>query len=75
MARRLDKLWRGRLVGEMHLHDISRRELAQALNCSPQYVTAVLKGKKDPPFARERFTLAVRGLTLQKGEVFGFIAF
>lgn len=75
MARKMDKLWRGRLVGEMHLHGISRRDLSRALGYSPQYVTAVLHGRRDPAGAREEFTSAVRLLTIEKGEVFGYIAF
>lgn len=50
--------WTGQLVGKMHNHSVSNGELANELNCTAEYVSMVLNGKKTPANAKERFNRA-----------------
>lgn len=40
--------WTGEVVGTMHIYGISSKELAKRMNIAPQYLSAVLNGKKKP---------------------------
>lgn len=41
--------WTGDIVASLHIHQITRRELADEIGITPQYVTMVLNGKKKCP--------------------------
>lgn len=47
--------WTGEIVGKMHLLEISQVQLADALGYTPEYVCAVLNGKRNPKDAEARF--------------------
>ena len=51
--------WTGILIGKMHNNSISKKDLADKLNFSQEYISMVLNGKKTPKGARERFEAAV----------------
>ena len=50
--------WTGQLVGKMHNCSVTNVELANELNCTAEYVSMVLNGKKKPANAKERFNRA-----------------
>ena len=54
--------WTGELVGKLHNHNLSCRDLAKELEVTPAYVSMVLHGKKNPSNAEQRFTEAVQAL-------------
>lgn len=49
--------WVAPIVGKMHIYQIEHRELAEKLGVTPQYVSMVLNGKKEPKTAKERFAI------------------
>lgn len=51
--------WTAGLVGEMHQHQIKQTELAQELGMTPEYICAVLNGKRHPKNAEQRFKAAL----------------
>lgn len=57
--------WTGEIVGKMHLLEISQVQLADALGYTPEYVCAVLNGKRNPKDAEARFRAAVDALAAQ----------
>ena len=54
--------WTGQLIGKMHNFSVSGIELAKELNCTAEYVSMVLNGKKKPANARERFNRAFNAI-------------
>ena len=51
--------WIADLVGQMHKHRISMKQLADQLGMSREYVSMVLNGHRDPAGAETKFTQAV----------------
>lgn len=62
----MPKAWTGRLVGKMHVHEISGEDLAAELGFSKQYVSMVLHGHRNPPGAREKFEAALDAVIKRK---------
>lgn len=60
--------WTGDVVGQMHLYHITKRELADGLGVTPEYVSMVLNGHREPGRAEERFRAALARLIEEKGE-------
>jgi transcriptional regulator with XRE-family HTH domain len=58
--------WTGMLVGEMHVNRISKRELAEQLGYTPEYVSMVLNGHRNPNGAESEFAKALDELIKQK---------
>ena len=58
--------WTGDIVALLHLHGITRIELAEKLGQHPKYVLAVLNGKRAPEGAEEKFRAAVDELIKEK---------
>ena len=58
--------WTGDLIGKMHNSNVSKKELANKLNFTPEYVSMVLNGKKEPPNAEERFNAALNEIIAAK---------
>lgn len=54
--------WTGELIGEMHLKKISKKQLAERLGVTPEYVSMVLNGHREPDGVEERFRDAVESL-------------
>lgn len=54
--------WTAEIVGKMHLHGIKRSDMAEELKCTPEYVSAVLNGKRHPKDAETKFRAAVDSL-------------
>lgn len=51
--------WIADLVGQMHKYKISKKRLAQQLGVTPEYVSMVLNGHRNPVGAEEKFRRAV----------------
>lgn len=51
--------WTANIVGQMHLFRISKKDLAEHLNMTPEYISMVLNGHREPPGAEERFRKAL----------------
>lgn len=55
----LPKNWTGDLVGLMHVHKISKKQLADHIGVTREYVSLVLNGHREPAGAEEKFKTAV----------------
>lgn len=51
--------WTADLIGQMHLLKIHKKRLAAELGVTPEYVSMVLNGRRDPPGAEEKFRRAL----------------
>lgn len=51
--------WISDLVGKMHRWRISKKRLAEYLGVTPEYVSMVLNGHREPANAEEKFNAAV----------------
>lgn len=51
--------WISDLVGKMHRWRISKKRLAEYLGVTPEYVSMVLNGHREPANAKEKFNAAV----------------
>lgn len=58
----MPKNWTGDLVGLMHDHDITQKQLAAHLGVTDRYVSKVLKRHCNPAGAETRFRKAVEEL-------------
>lgn len=58
--------WTGDLIGKMHNTGISKKDLAKELNYTPEYVSMVFNGKKEPPGAEERFNKAFENIVAER---------
>lgn len=54
--------WIGDLVGQMHQWKITKKQLAEVLGVTPEYVSMVLNGHREPVDAEEKFRRAVESL-------------
>lgn len=57
--------WICDLVGKMHKWKISKKALAEYLGVTPEYVSMVLNGHREPAGAKEKFNAAVDALVAQ----------
>ena len=51
--------WTADLIGEMHLARVSKKQLAEHLGVTPEYVSMILNGHRDPDGAAGRFREAL----------------
>ena len=51
--------WTADLIGEMHLARVSKKQLAEHLGVTPEYVSMVLNGHREPNGAVGRFREAL----------------
>lgn len=58
----MPKKWTGNLVGLMHDHKITAKQLADRLGVTDRYVSMVLNEHRHPAGAEKRFTEAVLAL-------------
>lgn len=54
--------WTADIVAKLHLFGITRRELADELGVTAQYVTMVLNGKKSSAGMEERMASAINSI-------------
>ena len=60
--------WTGEVVGLLHVHGISAKELAAKLGCNSKYLSTVLNGHKTPKNAEEKCKAALNELISEKEE-------
>jgi len=51
--------WIAEIIGEMHIRKISGKQLAAELGVTPEYVSMVLNGHREPEGAEEKFRAAL----------------
>ena len=51
--------WTADVVGKMHLLRISKRQIAEQMGVTPEYVSMVLNGHREPEGAELRFEEAL----------------
>lgn len=51
--------WIGEIVGVMHKHGISNKQLAAHLDMTPEYISMVLNGHREPVGIEERLRKAI----------------
>lgn len=51
--------WTADLIGQMHVHGITAKQLAGAVGWHPKYLSAVLNGHRSPKRAEERLSRAL----------------
>ena len=54
--------WTGGVVAKLHMHGITRNELAAELGITPQYVSMLLNGKKTSPGMEPRMMAAIEAI-------------
>lgn len=54
--------WTGDLVGQMHNNKITKKQLAEQMGVTPEYVSMVLNGHRTPAGAEETFCAAVNAI-------------
>lgn len=60
--------WTSDLIADMHVHRITRIQLADKLSYTPEYVSMVLNGKREPKNAEQVFREALDELIAEKEE-------
>ena len=60
--------WTADLIGGMHLARVSKKQLAKHLGVTPEYVSMVLNGHREPDGAAERFKDALDQIVSEQGQ-------
>lgn len=55
--------WIGEIVGLMHKHGISNKQLAAHLGMTPEYISMVLNGHREPVGIEARLRAAIDEIT------------
>lgn len=53
------KKWIGDVVGEMHIRKITTNQLAAHLGVTPEYISMILNGHREPAGIEERLRNAI----------------
>lgn len=64
----MNERWTGNIVGKMHIHNISCKDLAEEMGVSRSYVSMILNGRRFPLDGRERMAAALDALIERKKE-------
>lgn len=54
--------WTGEIVGKMHLHGITVKQLAEAVGWNPKYLSQVLHSDEPPAKAKQKISDALNRL-------------
>lgn len=60
--------WTGDVIGKLHVHGLSIKELAESMGYSYEYLSVILNGKREPTGIREKVEDAVNKLIEQRKE-------
>ena len=55
--------WIGEIVGQMHKNGISNKQLAEHMGMTPEYISMVLNGHREPAGIEDRLRKAVDEIT------------
>ncbi len=58
--------WTGKLVGKMHVHEVTFEEVAAEMGVTRPYVSMLLNGHRKPPDAKERLEKAINAVIAKK---------
>lgn len=58
--------WTGRIVGIMHVNQVTYEELAQELGVTKAYAGMILNGVRKPPDAEKRVTTAINNILARR---------
>ena len=58
--------WTAQIIANLHLNRISKKQLAEQLGYTPEYVSMVLNGHRNPNGAESEFSKALDKLIKQK---------
>ena len=58
--------WTGEIVKQMHLHNITAKDVAEELGVTCAYVSMVLHSKRNPKGAQERMEAALAAVIERK---------
>lgn len=58
--------WTAEIVGKLHSNRIPQIELATYMGLTPEYVSMVLNGKREPQNAEQTFRSALEALLVQR---------
>lgn len=58
--------WTGKFVGDMHLYEVTRAELAEELGFARPYISQVLNGARTPGGAEKKFRAALDAIIARK---------
>lgn len=61
--------WTGRLIGEMHNHNVTYEELATELGVTKPYVSMILNGARKPNGIRKRMEDAFKEVVRKKNGI------
>ena len=61
--------WTGRLIGEMHNHNVTYEELAAELGVTKPYISMILNGARNPAGIRKRMEDAFKSVVRKKNGV------
>lgn len=61
--------WTASIVGSLHTNRITKKQLAEQIGCTPEYVSMILNGHRSPKGADETFNRALDELIQQKQAV------
>ena len=61
--------WTGRLIGEMHNHNVTYEELATELGVTKPYISMILNGARKPNGIRKRMEDAFKSVVRKKNGV------
>ena len=58
--------WTGALIGRMHIHGITLKELSDHMGRNPKYVSGVINGHYEPAHAEEQYNKALDALIAER---------
>ena len=61
--------WIAEVAGKMHINRVTNIDVARKLDVTPQYISAILNGKKSPKGVEERITAAVDDIIAEREKV------
>ena len=65
----MPETWPGRLIGEMHNHNVTYEELAAELGVTKPYISMILNGARKPNGIRKRMEDAFKEVVRKKNGV------
>lgn len=58
--------WTAEVIGKMHLNGITAKRLAEEVGMTPEYLSMILNGHREPKGAEESLNAALNRLTSDK---------
>lgn len=65
----MPEVWTSEIIAELHLHRIKKKELADAIGWTPEYISMILNGQRNPAGAYEKMMKAIEKIELERGTI------